>query len=120
MEEEELQTRLAEEEEMGLNYKKMCEQGNTDIVQLDLEVEQLQVEYFLIRGSWEYLLGENRLLLKSWNNLRIWTNYVLWSVEIQIVFMADFVNVYSAADHDFLLAVSPAHVSHVSHSAVFQ
>ena len=51
MEEEELQTRLAEEEEMGLNYKKMCEQGNTDIVQLDLEVGQLQVEYFLIRGS---------------------------------------------------------------------
>ena len=48
MDEEELLTRLAEEEEMGLNYKKKCEQGNADIVQLDHEVEKLQVDYFIL------------------------------------------------------------------------
>ena len=48
MEGEELLTRLAEEEEIGLSYKKKCEQGNKDIVQLDLEVEQLQVDYLIL------------------------------------------------------------------------
>ena len=48
MDEEELLTRLAEEEEMGLSYMKKCEQGIEDTVQLDLEVERLQVSYWII------------------------------------------------------------------------
>ena len=48
MDEEELLTRLAEEEEMGLSYMKKCEQGIEDTVQLDLEVERLQVNYWII------------------------------------------------------------------------
>ena len=48
MEADDLEMSLAEEEARGLSFKKKCEQGNADIVQLDFEVEQLKVELFRI------------------------------------------------------------------------
>ena len=52
MEEEELLIRLAEEEEMGLSYMRKCEQGIKDTLQLDLEVEQLKVNYWIFFFPW--------------------------------------------------------------------
>jgi hypothetical protein len=57
MEADDLEMCLAEEEARGLSFKKKCEQGNADIVQLDFEVEQLKVEYLILFAKLSLPIG---------------------------------------------------------------